>query len=229
VDDNVKRILDYLQDEGLMENTIIIYTSDQGFYLGEHDFIDKRWMYEESLRMPLIIRYPKLIEPASKNNWIINNTDFAPTILELAGLPKPTYMQGESFLKALKGEPKPIEWRQGHYYRYWMHMAHNLNNPAHFGIRTDRYKLIFFYGTDYLKTGEEKNDRNRYKANTPVAWELYDLKEDPHETRNIYEKMKNTLLLQDLKSMLASVRNQIGDTDKDYPHIKAIIDNYWEK
>jgi uncharacterized sulfatase len=229
VDDNVKRILDYLEKEGLMENTIIIYTSDQGFYLGEHDFIDKRWMYEESLRMPLIIRYPKLIQAGAKNDWIINNTDFAPTILEFAGLPKPKYMQGESFARALKGESKPKDWRQAHYYRYWMHMAHNLNNPAHFGIRTDRYKLIFFYGTDYLKTGEEKNDRNRYRANTPVAWELYDLKVDPHETRNVYEKMKYTTQVHQLKAMLIGVREEIGDKDEDYPHIKYIINEYWDK
>jgi uncharacterized sulfatase len=229
VDDNVKRILNYLEKEGLIENTIIVYTSDQGFYLGEHDFIDKRWMYEESLRMPLIIRYPKLIQAGAKNDWIINNTDFAPTILDLAGLPKPTYMQGESFEKALKGEPRPEDWRKAHYYRYWMHMAHNLNNPAHFGIRTDRYKLIFFYGTDFLKTGEEKNDLNRYRANTPVAWELYDLQEDPQETINIYETMKHTAQVHQLKSMLLNVREEIGDTDEDYPHIKTIMNVYWDK
>jgi N-acetylglucosamine-6-sulfatase len=154
VNDNLKRILHYLEKEVLMDNTIIIYTGDQGFLLGKHDLIDKRWMYEESLRMPLLIRYPKLIKPGTKNGWIINNTDFAPTTLELAGLPKPAYMQGKSFIKALIGSPKSAGWRQVHYYRYWMHMAHNQNNPAHFGIRTDRYKLIFFYDTDFLKTGE---------------------------------------------------------------------------
>ena len=227
IDDNVKRIFNYLEKEGLMDNTIIIYTSDQGMFLGEHDFVDKRLMYEEALRMPLLIRYPEMIEPGSKNDWIINNTDFAPTILELAGIQKPWYMQGESFVKALKGERKPDRWRKAHYYRYWMHMAHKQGTPAHFGIRTKRYKLIFFYGTDYIKTGEEKNDGNRYMPNTPVGWELYDLKNDPHETNNIYEEMKGSEKVQELKSLLREVRSKIGDTDNEYPHIQKIIEkNY---
>jgi uncharacterized sulfatase len=228
VDDNIQRIFKYLEEERLMENTIIIYTGDQGFFLGEHDFIDKRWMYEESLRMPLLIRFPKMIKPGSKNTWIINNSDFAPTILELAGLQKPSHMQGNSFVSALKGEGKPENWRKAHYYRYWMHMAHRLNNPAHFGIRTDRYKLIFFYGTDFLKTGDEQNDRNRFRADTPVAWELYDLENDPYETVNMYEKMKGSKEVQELKSLLLEVRNEIGDTDEDFPHIKKIISSSWD-
>ena len=227
VDDNLQRILDYLETSGLMDNTIIIYTGDQGFFLGEHDFIDKRWMYEESLRMPLLIRYPKMIQPGSKNNWIINNTDFAPTILALAGVKKPSYMQGNSFVGALRGEEKPGDWRKVHYYRYWMHMAHKMNNPAHFGIRTERYKLILFYGTDFIKTGEESNDGNRFGPDTPVAWELYDLENDPHETDNIYEKMKDSKELQELKSQLMQVRNEIGDTDDDFPHIKKIVEAHW--
>lgn len=227
IDDNLQRVFNYLEKEGLMDNTIIIYTGDQGFFLGEKDFIDKRWMYEESLRMPLIVRYPKMIEPGSKNDWIINNTDFAPTMLDLAGIQKPSYMQGRSFVKALKGDSKPGDWRKAHYYRYWMHMAHNHNNPAHFGIRTDRYKLIFFYGTDYIKTAEETNDGNRYRADTPVAWELYDLQKDPNETTNIYEAMKGSDKLQELKSLLAEARRELGDTDEDYPHIKEIVSKFW--
>ena len=227
VDDNVKRIFNYLEKEGLMDNTIIIYTSDQGFLLGEHDFIDKRWMYEESMKMPLLIRYPEMIEPGSKNDWIINNTDFAPTLLELAGIETPWYMQGGSFVEALKGEREPDNWRKATYYRYWMHMAHNLQNPAHFGIRTKRYKLIFFYGTDYIKTGKEENEENRYRPNTPVAWELYNLKKDPHETNNIYQEMKGSEKLKELKSLLRNLRNKIGDTDEEYPHIKEIINSNW--
>lgn len=227
VDDNLQRIFDYLEETGLMDNTIIIYTGDQGFFLGEHDFIDKRWMYEESLRMPLLIRYPKMIQPGSTNNWIINNTDFAPTILAMAGVEKPSYMQGNSFVGALREEEKPGDWRKGHYYRYWMHMAHKMNNPAHFGIRTERYKLILFYGTDFVKTGEESNDGNRFRADTPVAWELYDLQNDPHETFNIYEKMKNSKEVQELKSLLMQVRNEIGDNDEDFPHIRKIVDANW--
>lgn len=227
VDDNLQRIFNYLEEEGLMENTIIIYTGDQGFFLGEHDLIDKRWMYEESLRMPLLIRFPEMIKPGSKNNWIINNTDFAPTILELAGIQKPSYMQGKSFVGALKGEEKPEDWRKAHYYRYWMHMAHRLNNPAHFGIRTDRYKLIFFYGTDFIKTGDQKNDGNRFRADTPVAWELYDLKNDPNETVNIYDELKDSKAVKELKALLAEVRNEIGDNDEEYPHISKIVHSAW--
>ena len=228
VDDNLKRILDYLGQNGLMDNTIIIYTSDQGLFLGEHDFMDKRWMYEESLKMPLIVRYPKMIKPDSRNNWIINNTDFAPTILELAGLKTPSYMQGHSFVAALKGEEKPDDWRKATYYRYWMHMAHKMNNPAHFGIRTDRYKLIFFYGTDFIKTGDKENDGNRFGPDTPAAWELYDLKNDPHETVDIYEKMRGTKVLEDLKVQLSKAREEVGDTDEEYPYIKKIINSDWD-
>jgi uncharacterized sulfatase len=224
VDDNIQRVFKTLEEAGLMDNTIIIYSADQGFFLGEHDFIDKRWMYEESLRMPLLIRYPKMIQPGSKNNWIINNTDFAPTLLELTGVKKPSHMQGNSFAGALRGEEKPEDWRVAHYYRYWMHMAHKMNNPAHFGIRTEKYKLIFFYGTDFIKTGDESNDGNRFRPDTPVAWELYDLEKDPHETVNIYEKMKDSQEVADLKSLLMRTRTEIGDTDEAFPHIRKIVD-----
>lgn len=227
IDDNLKRIFDYLENNDLMENTIIIYSADQGFFMGEHDFIDKRWMYEESLRMPLLIRYPRMIPPGSLNNWIINNTDFAPTILDLAGLPAPEYMQGKSLLPALQGEKQPSDWRQAHYYRYWMHMAHNHNNPAHFGLRTDRYKLIFFYGTDFIKNGEAENDGNRFRPDTPVAWELYDLKNDPHEKVNIYEELRGSKEVQKLKAMLMKVRAEIGDTDQEYPHIDKVVQSNW--
>jgi len=124
VDDNVGRILKYLDETGELDNTVIFYTSDQGMMLGEHDYIDKRWIYEESMRMPMIVRYPKLIKPGSRTDEIINNTDFAPTILDLAGIPKPNYMQGRSFVPLLKGEV-PEDWRKATYYRYWMHMAHH--------------------------------------------------------------------------------------------------------
>ena len=126
-----------------MDNTIIVYTGDQGFMLGEHDYIDKRWMYEESMRMPFLVRYPKMIEAGSRTDAIINNADFAPTLIDLAGGSVPDYMQGESFKAVLEtGEAKG--WKQDTYYRYWMHMAHRHSNPA-FGIRTKDYKLIFFY------------------------------------------------------------------------------------
>ncbi|MBT3274838.1 MAG: sulfatase, partial [Spirochaetales bacterium] len=170
IDDNIQRLIDFLEATGELENTIIIYTSDQGFLLGEHDLIDKRWMYEESLRMPFIVCSPGMPKSESTNDWLINNTDFAPTILELAGAHEtPEYMQGLSFAGALKGEAKPDDWRRVTYYRYWMHMAHDLRVPAHFGIRDDRYKLIFFYGCNPDGEGER----------TPAAWEFYDCGHDP--------------------------------------------------
>ena len=216
VDDNVKRLVDYLREIGELDNTVIIYTGDQGFFLGEHDFTDKRWMYEESMRMPFIAHYPRMVEPGSVNDWLINNTDFAPTMLALAGAATPDYMQGRSFVAALKGEPKPDDWRDVTYYRYWMHMAHGLRVPAHFGIRSERYKLIFFYGCDL----EGKN-------NTPVAWELYDLEKDPHEMKNEYSNPAYRQIIEDMKMKLKRTREELGETDEKYPAIQGIIEANW--
>ena len=156
IDDNLKRVFAYLEQAGLMDDTVIFYAGDQGMFLGEHDFIDKRWMYEEAMRMPLLARYPKLVQPGTRCDWLINNTDFAPTMLDLIGVKTPAYMQGRSFKTAMAGGPRPDDWRSATYYRYWMHMAHDHNNPAHFGLRTDRYKLIFFYGCDYTNVMGDK-------------------------------------------------------------------------
>lgn len=217
VDDNVKRLIDHLRETGELDNTIIIYTSDQGFFLGEHDLMDKRWMYEEAMRMPFIVHAPKLVKPGSSNNWLINNTDFAPTILELAGAEStPDYMQGRSFTAALKGEAKPKDWRTSTYYRYWMHMAHHLAVPAHFGIRGERYKLIFFYGT----TKDGKNQ-------TPIAWEFYDLEKDPQEMQNQYSNPEYQEIIAGMKQELQATRKQLNDTDEKYPAVQAIIDANW--
>jgi uncharacterized sulfatase len=233
IDDNFKRITDYLEKTGLIDNTIIIYTSDQGMMLGEHDFIDKRWMYEESIRMPFIIRYPEMIKPDSRNDWLINNTDFAPTLLDLARVEKPDYMQGESFVSALKGENESHEWRKATYYRYWMHMAHRMNIPAHVGIRTKKYKLIFFYGVDYTDVHNKKQIKdkggNRYWESTPVAWEFYDLEKDPEEMNNQYSNPEYQEKIAELKQQLKEKRNEIGDTDDEFPGIKKIIQSNWEK
>lgn len=227
IDDNLKRIFDYLRENKLMENTIIVYTSDQGMFLGEHDFIDKRWMYEESIRMPLIVHYPKIIKANSNCDWLINNTDYAPALLDLAGIETPDYMQGESFVDALKGKKEPKDWRDATYYRYWMHMAHGHNNPAHFGIRTKKYKLIFFYGVDYTDTHNKKKvedkDGNRFWESTPAAWELYDLEKDPNEMLNQYANPKYAEIVKKLKQKLFETREEIGDTDEQFPRIKNII------
>jgi len=231
VDDNLKRVFDYLKEQGQLDNTIIIYTGDQGMFLGEHDYIDKRWMYEESMRMPLLVRYPKMIKARSTNGWLINNTDFAPTMLELAGVPAPDYMQGRSFVRALRGESKPTNWRTATYYRYWMHMAHGHSNPGHFGIRTERYKLIFFYGCDFtnVHNGREitRHGGNRFGPSTPVAWELYDLENDPYEMQNVYGDPAYEDITAPLKKQLEQKREQLGETDEKYPHIQAIIDKHW--
>ncbi len=233
IDDNLKRVFAYLEQAGLMNDTVIFYAGDQGMFLGEHDYIDKRWMYEEALRMPLLARYPKLIKPSEPNDWLINNTDFAPTILDLAGVRTPDYMQGRSFAGAMAGEAKPKDWRTATYYRYWMHMAHAHNNPAHFGIRTDRYKLIFFYGCDFTDIhGTRKvegKDGNRYYRDTPVAWEFYDLAEDPAEMHNRYGDPKYSQTIAGLKSQLKKLREDLDETDKDYPKIAKIIEDNWDK
>jgi len=234
VDDNVKRLLDYLEKEKLLDNTIIIYTGDQGFMLGEHDYIDKRWMYEESMRMPFLVRYPKAIQGGSKVDALINNTDFAPTIIEMGGGKTPSYMQGSSFYSILKTGVEPDGWKQETYYRYWMHMAHKHNNPAHFGIRTKRYKLIFFYGRDYNTS--RNTDAQEWAHNpasmsyfdTPPAWEFYDLQKDPKEMNNLYGNKKYNDIILHLKVRLKNMRTAIGEDDSQYPEISKVIETHWD-
>ncbi len=230
VDDNLKRLFDYLEKEGLMDNTIIIYTGDQGFMLGEHDYIDKRWMYDEAMRMPFIVRYPAKIKPNTHTDAMINNTDFAPTIIELAGGKVPAYMQGHSFKTILETGKEPEGWQQSTYYRYWMHMAHRHANPAHFGLRTKEYKLIFFYGCYWKDSKEESNAEgtgNRYDFKTPVAWEFYDLKNDPNEMNNRYNDPKYAEVIKKLKAELAQKRIDLNETDAKYPEIQKVIDANW--
>ncbi|WP_282135299.1 sulfatase family protein [Seonamhaeicola maritimus] len=235
VDDNIKRLLDYLEAEGLMENTVIVYTSDQGFMLGEHDYVDKRWMYEESLRIPFIVKFPKIIKPASKTDAVINNTDVAPTLIELAGGKTPTYMQGKSFKSVLSSSDVPVEARKETYYRYWMHMAHQHNNPAHFGIRTKDYKLIFFYGLDYVinRNTEEQlwadNPESVSNFKTPPAWEFYDLQNDPEEMDNRYGHEKYAAIIADLKTRLKMLRSEVLEDDSKHPHIEKVVNDNWDK
>jgi arylsulfatase A-like enzyme len=218
VDDNVKRLVDYLRESGELDNTLIVYTGDQGFFLGEHDLMDKRWMYEEAMRMPFIVRWPKQVKRGSLNDWLINNTDFAPTLLEVAGLKAPVAMQGMSFAAAMKGKPKPSGWREVTYYRYWMHLAHRLAVPAHFGVRSDRYKLIFFYGV--TPEGEQP---------TPAAWEFYDLEKDPHEMRNRYDDPEYREVIARMKVQLRKVRGVLNETDTKYPAVRKIINEHWDQ
>jgi arylsulfatase A-like enzyme len=223
VDDGIARLLDYLEAEDLLENTLIIYTGDQGFFLGEHNLMDKRWMYEEAFRMPFIMHWPRGIQAGQVNDWLISNTDFAPTLLELAGAEVPAAMQGQAFTAALSGQPQPADWRGAIYYRYWMHMAHNLEVPAHFGIRTDRYKLIFFYGIDFPGSGRPPTPQ------TPAAWEFYDLELDPSEMQNRYRDPAYQSIIADLKLQLRDLRTELNETDEAYPDIQFIINKHWDR
>ncbi len=226
VDDNLGRLFDYLKKEGLWENTVILYSGDQGFYLGEHDYIDKRWGYEEGMRMPLIMHYPQSIKPGTVCDALVNNTDFAPTMLAYAGVKTPAYMQGRPVKSMAETGVVPDDWRTATYYRYWMHMAHAHANPAHFAIRTQRYKLIFYYGCDVYPDGRT-GWGTRSEWRTPPGWELYDLKTDPHEMNNIYANPEYAEVVKKLKVQLKDLREGLGETDKDYPHIQKIIDEHW--
>ena len=191
VDESVGKILDYLDNNGLSENTIVVYTSDQGFYLGEHGWFDKRFMYEESLSMPLVIRYPKEIKGQQKLDEIILNLDFAPTFLDYAGIKVPKSMQGKSIRNLLSGKQKS-KWRESMYYHYYEfpHGWHFVKK--HYGIRTDRYKLIHFY-----------DDID--------AWEFYDLKNDPNEINNIYNNKNYKREIDSAKRKLYKLQNEFKD------------------
>ncbi|PWY67877.1 arylsulfatase A [Aspergillus heteromorphus CBS 117.55] len=204
VDENVGRLLDYLDDEGLADNTVIIYTSDQGFFLGEHGWFDKRFMYEESFQMPFVIRYPNLIAPNSVCNDIISNVDFATTWLDLAGLRVPSYMQGISFVSLLKGATPP-DWKQVAYHRYWMHRDPIHNAYAHYGVRNQRYKLIYWYAEDFELPGTREGGQ-------PREWELFDCEKDPLELFNVYALPEYADVVVDLTALLDEKMLEIGDT-----------------
>jgi arylsulfatase A-like enzyme len=192
VDDNVGRLLDYLDKKGLAENTVAIYTSDQGFFLGDHDWYDKRFMYEESLRMPFLVRWPGKVKTGSVSDGMVLNVDFAPTLMEAAGLKAAADMQGRSFLPLLKGQT-PKDWRTSMYYRYYHYPMHHRVQP-HYGVRTDRYKLIYFN-----KIGQ---------------WELFDLRKDPHELKNVYADPEYTDTLKALKAEMYRLKKELKDDDR---------------
>lgn len=217
IDDNIGKILDYLDKQGLAENTIVIYTADQGYFLGEHGFFDKRLIYDESLRMPFVIRYPKEFEGGKRLDDIILNIDFAPLMADYAGVELPKTIQGRSFRQNLKGKT-PKDWRQGAYYRYWQHAP---IRPAHFGIRNHKYMLAFFYGTPLDMTGSSKET-------TQPAWEFYDLQKDPSENRNVYNDPAYKDIIADMKKDLLKLREEYSDTDAKYPEMQEIFETYWD-
>jgi arylsulfatase A-like enzyme len=192
VDDNIGRLMDYLEKEGLEENTIVVYTSDQGFYLGEHGWFDKRFMYEQSLRMPLIVRYPEKVKAGSVNDDIVLNLDFAPTLLDFAGVEIPGQMQGRSMKPVLEGNT-PDDWRDAMYYHYYEYPAwHGVKR--HYGVRTDRYKLMHFY----------------YDID---QWEFYDLKKDSLEMHNEIDNPEYQDEIERLKKIIEEKRQKFGDSD----------------
>ncbi|MHC4620049.1 MAG: sulfatase family protein [Planctomycetota bacterium] len=216
IDDNVGRVLDYLDKTGLKDNTVVVYTSDQGFFLGEHGLFDKRFMYEESLRMPLIVRYPREIKPESAGDDIVLNVDFAGTFLDYAGVPVPGDMQGRSLRPLLRGRT-PEDWRTSMYYRYWMHGAH-FNVAGHFGVRTKRYKLIYYYGLPLNAKGAKKKP-------TPPEWELFDLQQDPKEMNNVYHDPAYKGVVKKLKTELIRLRRELeDDNDGIVINVKVICD-----
>ena len=194
VDDSIGKILKYLADNNLEKNTLIIYTSDQGFFLGDHGMYDKRFMYEETIRMPFVARWPGQIKPGTVSEAITINCDFAPTFLELAGSKIPTEMQGRSMLPILRGE-KPSDWRKSFYYRYYHDPGHH-NTRQHYGVRTDTHKLIYFP--------------------TIKEWECFDLILDPNEMRNIYKEPSAQPIIAKLKTELDRIKNEVGDTEDLY-------------
>ncbi|ACT93456.1 sulfatase family protein [Dyadobacter fermentans] len=216
VDDNIGRLIQYLKDAGELDNTIIIYTSDQGYFLGEHGFFDKRFIYEPSIRMPFVISYPKEIPKGKRVNDLILNIDFASLFLDYAGIAPPASMQGKSFRKNLQGKT-PAHWRKDIYYRYW---ANEPNRPAHFGIRTDRYKLAFFYGQSRTKTAR---DNMKY----PPGWEFYDLKNDPGEDRNAILDPQYKDIIAKLKARLKDIKKESGDGVESNPTIEELIQQNW--
>jgi arylsulfatase A-like enzyme len=183
VDDNVGRVLSYLDSEGLAENTLVVYSSDQGFYLGEHGWFDKRWIYEESLRTPLLMRMPGVIAPGSVNRDLVSNLDLAETFLDVGRQPIPSDMQGASMLPLLRGE-RPKDWRQSFYFHYYEKGVHSV--APHDGVRTNRFTLAHFYETD--------------------EWELYDLTRDPQQMRSVYADDAYQSTVKELKTELIRLR-----------------------
>ncbi len=198
LDENVGRVLDYLEENDMLENTVIIYTSDQGFYMGEHGWFDKRFMYEESFSTPLVMRLPSRFKRKGEIKEMVQNIDFAPTMLAIAGAEIPADIQGVSLLPLLNNEGSPSEWRESLYYHYYEYPGEHAVK-RHYGVRTDRYKLIHFY-----------HDID--------AWELYDLQDDPQEMNNLYDNPQYEHIIVDLKAELKRLQEQYDDPIREqYP------------
>jgi len=192
VDDNVGRLLDWLDQHGLRENTVVIYTSDQGFFLGDHGLFDKRFMYEASVKMPFLVRWPGIARPGAVQEAMAINADFAPTFMDMAGLSVPADMQGRSLVPLLKDQ-RPADWRTSWYYRYY-HDPGDHNTRAHYGVRTETHKLIYYWKKD--------------------QWELFDLVRDPNELRNVYNDPAQKERVAQLKTELYRLKKELKDEDQ---------------
>jgi arylsulfatase A-like enzyme len=204
IDENVGRMLDLLDETGLAEDTIVFYTSDQGFFLGEHGWFDKRFMYDESLQMPFLVRHPRRIAPGSTSRDIACNVDFAPTFLDYAGLTIPSYMQGRSLRPVLEGRT-PDDWEQLAYHRYWMHNDDIHEAWAHYGVRDQRHKIIYWYNDDLGQPGARPNG-------APPEWELFDCQEDPMELKNLAGDPAYGDEFRTMRGKLDAKMARIGDT-----------------
>lgn len=211
IDDSVGKILETLEEIGELDNTLIIYTSDQGMYLGEHDYQDKRWCFEEGLKIPFIMRCPSHLPHGSVNDNLMSNVDIAPTLLDFCDLPIPEEMQGISQKPVLMKENQE-DLRESVYFRYWMHLAHRHHNPAHLGLRTKDYKLFYFYGHPLDCNGALKEE-------TPQGYEFYDLRKDPEELCNVYNDPSYASAIADLKEQLKKAKTFYGDLDEGFEHI----------
>jgi arylsulfatase A-like enzyme len=193
IDDNVGRLLDFLDKSGLAQNTVVIYTSDQGFFLGDHGLFDKRFMYEASVRMPFLVRWPGVAKPGLVQQNMAINPDFAPTFMDIAGLSVPSDMQGRSLVPLLKSTAAPSDWRESYYYRYY-HDPGDHNTRAHYGVRTKTHKLIYFWKKD--------------------QWEMFDLVHDPDELHNLYNDPSQQNQVAALKNELYRLKKEVKDDDQ---------------
>ena len=200
VDDDLGKVLDYLKEANLADNTVVIYSADQGFYLGEHGWFDKRFIYEESLRMPLLIRWPGRVQPGSIDTHLVQNLDFAPTLLEMAGVEIPADFQGRSMIPLLEGQTAP-DWRQTAYYHYYEYPgAHSVRR--HYGVRTNRFKLAYFYNLD--------------------EWEFFDLEKDPNELVSRYDDPEYSGQIEDLKKEMNRLRELYKVPEVDPPSERPV-------
>jgi arylsulfatase A-like enzyme len=203
IDENTGRILDYLEEHGLAEDTLVVYTSDQGFFLGEHSWFDKRYMYDEAIRMPLMMSYPRAIQAGTVVDEIVTNVDFAKTFCDFAGATPHDGTQGRSFRALL--EKKPVDnWPQSMYYRYWEHDDPIHAACAHYGIRTHDFKLICYYSDGM---GLELTGDTHY----PIQWEMFDLKKDPMELNSVYGQPEYAEIQEQLRHELNKIQLEVGD------------------